>query len=71
LKIDGWPARTIKLPFRKLNSIYASSWALVRGGQIKLIGVASEKRLTQFPDVPTVSESGLLLSARSARRYVI
>jgi tripartite-type tricarboxylate transporter receptor subunit TctC len=71
LKIDGWPARTIKLPFRKLNSIYASSWALVRGGQIKLIGVASEKRLTQFPDVPTVSESCLLLSARSARRYVI
>jgi tripartite-type tricarboxylate transporter receptor subunit TctC len=67
LKIDGWPARTIKLPFRKLNSIYAS----IRGGQIKLIGVASEKRLTQFPDVPTVSESGLLLSARSARRYVI
>jgi tripartite-type tricarboxylate transporter receptor subunit TctC len=59
------------LPFRKLNSIYASSWALLRGGQIKLIGVASEKRLTQFPDVPTVSDSCLLLLARSARRYVI
>jgi tripartite-type tricarboxylate transporter receptor subunit TctC len=33
--------------------------ALVRGGQIRLIGVTTEKRLPQFPDVPTVSESGL------------
>jgi tripartite-type tricarboxylate transporter receptor subunit TctC len=33
--------------------------ALVRGGQLRLIGVTTEKRLTQFPDVPTVSESGL------------
>jgi len=32
---------------------------LVRGGQLKLIGVPTEKRLAQFPDVPTVSESGL------------
>jgi tripartite-type tricarboxylate transporter receptor subunit TctC len=32
---------------------------LVRGGQLKLIGVTTEKRLPQFPDVPTVSESGL------------
>jgi len=36
-----------------------AGWALVRGDQLKLIGVATEKRLTQFPDVPTVSESGL------------
>jgi tripartite-type tricarboxylate transporter receptor subunit TctC len=33
--------------------------ALVRGGQLRLIGVTTEKRLPQFPDVPTVSESGL------------
>ncbi len=33
--------------------------ALVRGDQFKLIGVTTEKRLAQFPDVPTVSESGL------------
>jgi len=32
---------------------------LVRGNQLKLIGVTTEKRLPQFPDVPTVSESGL------------
>jgi tripartite-type tricarboxylate transporter receptor subunit TctC len=31
----------------------------VRGGQLKLIGVTTGKRLSQFPDVPTVSESGL------------
>lgn len=33
--------------------------ALVRGGQVRLIGVATERRLPQFPDVPTISESGL------------
>src|SRR4051812_41921926 len=32
---------------------------LVRGGHLKLIGVTTEKRLPQFPDVPTVAESGL------------
>ena len=32
---------------------------LVRGGQLRLIGVTTEKRLPQFPDVPTVAESGL------------
>ena len=31
----------------------------MRGGQLRLIGVTTEKRLAQFPDVPTVSESGL------------
>src|SRR3954465_7852810 len=33
--------------------------ALVRGGQLRLIGVTTEKRLAQFPDVATVSEAGL------------
>src|SRR5476651_1146260 len=33
--------------------------ALVRGGQLRLIGVTTQKRLAQFPEVPTVSESGL------------
>ena len=31
----------------------------MRGGQLKLIGVTTQSRLPQFPDVPTVSESGL------------
>jgi tripartite-type tricarboxylate transporter receptor subunit TctC len=33
--------------------------SLVRGGRMKLIGVTTPARLAQFPDVPTVSESGL------------
>ena len=33
--------------------------ALVRGGQVRLIGMCTASRLPQFPDVPTVSESGL------------
>jgi tripartite-type tricarboxylate transporter receptor subunit TctC len=32
---------------------------LVRGGKMKLIGVGTPSRHPQFPDVPTVSESGL------------
>jgi tripartite-type tricarboxylate transporter receptor subunit TctC len=33
--------------------------ALVRSGQLRLIGVTTANRLSQFPDVPTVAESGL------------
>jgi tripartite-type tricarboxylate transporter receptor subunit TctC len=32
---------------------------LVRGEQVRLIGVTTKERLPQFPSVPTVSESGL------------
>jgi len=32
---------------------------LVRGGKIRLLGVGSLKRLPQFPDAPTIAESGL------------
>ena len=45
----------IPVAFQGLGTVAA----LVRGGQLKLIGVTTEKRLAQFPDVPTVSESGL------------
>jgi tripartite-type tricarboxylate transporter receptor subunit TctC len=31
----------------------------VRASQVKLIGIGSEKRLPQLPDVPTIAESGL------------
>ena len=33
--------------------------ALVRAGKLKLIGVTTPRHMPQFPDVPTVSESGL------------
>jgi tripartite-type tricarboxylate transporter receptor subunit TctC len=32
---------------------------LVRGGKLRLIGVATPRRHPQFPDVPTIGESGL------------
>jgi tripartite-type tricarboxylate transporter receptor subunit TctC len=48
-------AGQIPIGFQGLGTVAA----LVRGGQLRLIGVTSERRLPQFPDVPTVSESGL------------
>ena len=45
----------IPVSFQGLGTVAA----LVRGGQVKLLGVTTEKRLPSFPDVPTVSESGL------------
>jgi tripartite-type tricarboxylate transporter receptor subunit TctC len=33
--------------------------SLVRGGKLRLLAVTTRNRLPQFPDVPTVSESGL------------
>ena len=33
--------------------------SLVRGNKLRLLGVTTHNRLPQFPDVPTVSESGL------------
>src|SRR5437868_869539 len=48
-------AGQIPVGFQGLGTVAA----LVRGGQLRLIGVTTYKRMSQFPDVPTVSESGL------------
>jgi tripartite-type tricarboxylate transporter receptor subunit TctC len=48
-------AGQIPVGFQGLGTVAA----LVRGGQLRLIGVTTEQRLVQFPDVPTVSESGM------------
>src|ERR1700710_1342310 len=48
-------AGQIPVAFQGLGTVAA----LVRGGTVKLIGVTTKERLAQFPDVPTVSESGL------------
>jgi tripartite-type tricarboxylate transporter receptor subunit TctC len=48
-------AGQIPVGFQGLGTVAA----LVRGGQLRLIGVATPGRLLQFPDVPTISESGL------------
>jgi tripartite-type tricarboxylate transporter receptor subunit TctC len=45
----------IPVAFQGLGTVAA----LVRGGQVKLLGVTTQSRLPQFPGVPTVSESGL------------
>jgi tripartite-type tricarboxylate transporter receptor subunit TctC len=37
----------------------ATVTSLVRGGKLRLLAVTTRNRLPQFPDVPTVSESGL------------
>jgi putative tricarboxylic transport membrane protein len=36
----------------------SSALGPIKGGQLKLLGVASAQRLNQFPDVPTIAESG-------------
>jgi tripartite-type tricarboxylate transporter receptor subunit TctC len=48
-------AGQIPVGFQGLGTVAA----LVRGGQLRLIGVSTPARLAQFPDVPTISESGL------------
>jgi tripartite-type tricarboxylate transporter receptor subunit TctC len=48
-------AGQIPVGFQGLGTVAA----LVRGGQLRLIGVATPQRLPQFPNVPTVSESGM------------
>jgi tripartite-type tricarboxylate transporter receptor subunit TctC len=48
-------AGQIPVAFQGLGTVAA----LVRGGQVKLLGVTTQSRLPQFPDVPTISESGL------------
>jgi tripartite-type tricarboxylate transporter receptor subunit TctC len=45
----------IPVAFQGLGTVAA----LVRSGQVRLLGVTTEKRLPSFPDVPTVSETGL------------
>jgi len=51
----GVAAGEIPVGFQGLGTVAA----LVRGGNLKLLGVTTEKRLPQFPDVPTLSGSGL------------
>jgi len=48
-------AGQIPVGFQGLGTVAA----LVRSSQLRLIGVATASRLPQFPDVPTISESGL------------
>jgi tripartite-type tricarboxylate transporter receptor subunit TctC len=48
-------AGQVPIAFQGLGTVTA----LVRGNQVELLGVTTQKRLAQFPNVPTVTESGL------------
>jgi len=37
----------------------ATAASLIRGGKLRLLGVTTRSRLAQFPDAPTIAESGL------------
>jgi tripartite-type tricarboxylate transporter receptor subunit TctC len=51
----GLAGNEVQVEFQGIATVNA----LVRGGKLKLIGVTTPRRLAQFPDVPTVGESGL------------
>jgi tripartite-type tricarboxylate transporter receptor subunit TctC len=51
----GVAAGEVPVAFQGLGTIVP----LVRAGKARLIGVATPSRIPQFPDVPTVSDSGL------------
>ncbi len=58
-------AGTVDLMFDNLGV----SLALVRGGQLKLLGVATSKRMAALPDVPTIAET--LPGSESAAWFAI
>jgi tripartite-type tricarboxylate transporter receptor subunit TctC len=45
----------VTVAFQGLSTVTS----LIRGGKLRLLAVTTRNRLSQFPDVPTVSESGL------------
>src|SRR5205823_6788097 len=45
----------VSVAFQGLSTVAS----LVRGGKLRLLAVTTRNRLPQFPDVPTISESGL------------
>lgn len=58
----GSPAYTIDLISGRLELAFASLAPViphVKSGRLRALGVTTEKRDTQFPDVPTIAESGV------------
>ena len=51
----GVAAGEVPLAFQGLATVFG----LIKGGKVRLIGVSTPKSLPQFPDVPTISDSGL------------
>ena len=40
-------------------STFASTLALYKGGKLRVLGITTEKRLQDYPDIPTFAEQGL------------
>ena len=51
----GVAGHEVQLAFQGIATVSS----LIKAGKLRLIAVTTSKRLPQFPDVPTVSESGL------------
>jgi tripartite-type tricarboxylate transporter receptor subunit TctC len=51
----GVAGHEVQAAFQGIATVHS----LVKAGKLKLIAVCTPKRLSQFPDIPTVSESGL------------
>jgi tripartite-type tricarboxylate transporter receptor subunit TctC len=51
----GLAGREVDAAFQGIATVHA----LVKAGKLRLLAVSTPKRLSQFPDVPTVAESGL------------
>lgn len=51
----GTAAKEVQAGFQGIATVTA----LVGAGKLRLVGVTTPRRLAQFPDVPTVAESGL------------
>jgi tripartite-type tricarboxylate transporter receptor subunit TctC len=51
----GVAAKEVQVAFQGIATVSS----LLQAGKLKLIGVTTARRMPQFPDVPTVSESGL------------
>ncbi len=51
----GVAAGEVPMAFQGLATVLG----LIKGGKVRLIGVSTPRPLAQFPDVPTISDSGL------------
>ncbi|MFM9992745.1 MAG: Bug family tripartite tricarboxylate transporter substrate binding protein [Burkholderiaceae bacterium] len=51
----GVAGKEVDIAFQGIATVFS----LVKAGKLKMLAVCSPKRLAQFPDIPTISESGL------------
>ena len=74
------PLFPLPAPMRSLRPCWAATWRwahsahiampLVEAGKLRILAVASEKRLSRFPDLPTFKEQGFDVVLSSHRGFV-